>query len=121
MNRYLYLLLSAVAASIGQVLFRKGAMAPGAHGDGTILRSVAVIVLNPTVILGLFFYGLSTMLWLLGLAKIPLSAAYPFTALTFVLVMIASRAILGEHIPLWRTLGLVLIIGGFILSSVAGE
>lgn len=121
MNRYMYLLLSAVAASIGQVLFRKGAMAPGAHGDGTIFRSVVALVLNPTVFLGLLLYGLSTVLWLLGLSKIPLSAAYPFTALTFVLVMIASRVVLGEHIPLWRTLGLLLIIGGFVLSSVAGE
>ena len=115
MLSYLYLLVSAMAASVGQVLFRKGALVPEVQeAQGPVDTAIAMLF-NPTVIVGLVLYAFSTVLWLVGLSKLPLNAAYPFTALTFVFVMIASNLYLGEQIPVVRTIGIGLILGGLAL------
>jgi drug/metabolite transporter (DMT)-like permease len=64
-------------------------------------------------------YVVSTILWLAALSKTTLSFAYPFTALTFILVMLSSRVIFLESIPTLRYFGIVLIVLGILLSSIA--
>lgn len=51
--------------------------------------------------------------------RIALSFAYPFTALTFILVMLSSRMVFLESIPPLRYLGIALIVAGILVSSVA--
>ena len=82
---------------------------------GELLR----LVFQPVVFSGLILYVISTILWLLALSKTTLNFAYPFTALTFILVMLSSRVIFLESIPTLRYFGIVLIILGILLSSVA--
>jgi uncharacterized membrane protein len=53
-------------------------------------------------------WGVGTALWLLALARLPLSKVYPFTILTFVLVYIVSVSVLGERISVALTIGVVL-------------
>jgi multidrug transporter EmrE-like cation transporter len=62
---------------------------------------------------------ISTILWLLAFSKTTLNFAYPFTALTFILVMLSSRVIFLESIPTLRYFGIALIVLGILLSSVA--
>jgi multidrug transporter EmrE-like cation transporter len=52
-------------------------------------------------------------------SKITLSFAYPFTALTFILVMLSARIVFQEPIPTWRYVGIVVICLGIFLSSLA--
>ncbi len=61
----------------------------------------------------------STILWLIALSKTTLSFAYPFTALTFTLVMLSARIVFQESIPTWRYVGIVVICLGIFLSSLA--
>jgi drug/metabolite transporter (DMT)-like permease len=77
------------------------------------------LVFNPVVFWGLVLYVVSTILWLAALSKTTLSFAYPFTALTFILVMLSSRVIFLESIPTLRYFGIVLIVLGILLSSIA--
>lgn len=60
-------------------------------------------------------FGLAAVLWLWILKKFPFNQAYPLTSLSFVFGMIAAWLILGESIPYWRWIGLILVVLGCFL------
>ena len=114
------LLISAVSASLGQVLFKKGALIVGeVTFKGSIIGDLFKLIFNPVIFSGLILYVISTVLWLIALSKATLNFVYPFTILTFALVMLSSRFIFLEHITPLRFLGIGLIIMGILLSSLA--
>lgn len=114
------LLLSVSSAMLGQIFFKKGVLA---FGEVTFKSSVPgelmKLVFSPIVFSGLIFYMVSTVLWLIALSKTTLNFAYPFTALTFALVMLSSRVIFQEHIPAVRYVGIGLICLGIFVSALA--
>jgi drug/metabolite transporter (DMT)-like permease len=114
------LLLSVVSASIGQVMFKKGLLMMGEITlKSSIIGELFKMIFHPLVLSGLILYVVSTILWLLALSKTTLNFAYPFTALTFILVMLSSRLVFLESIPTLRYFGIALIVLGILLSSVA--
>jgi drug/metabolite transporter (DMT)-like permease len=121
MNARLLLLLSVVFASCGQVLFKKGMALLGTQNISAnmsnMFRTLISIVFSPWVFTGLVLYGLSTLLWLFALSKTTLNYAYPFTILTFILVMAASYFIFSETIPLNRMIGAGVICIGILIAS----
>lgn len=120
MRPVLLLLFSVFSASIGQVLFKKGVLMTGEVTLKTsMIGELTKMIFQPVVFSGLIFYVISTVLWLIALSKTTLSFAYPFTALTFVLVMLSSRVIFLEQIPALRYVGIALICLGIFLSALA--
>jgi multidrug transporter EmrE-like cation transporter len=120
MKPVVLLLLSVLSASSGQVLFKKGVLLTGEVTlKGSVIGDLLRLVFQPVVFSGLILYVISTILWLLALSKTTLNFAYPFTALTFILVMLSSRVIFLESIPTLRYFGIALILLGILLSSVA--
>jgi multidrug transporter EmrE-like cation transporter len=120
MKPILLLLLSVASASTGQVLFKKGVLITGEITlKSSVIGELFKLVFQPLVFSGLILYVISTILWLLALSKTTLSFAYPFTALTFILVMLSSRMVFLESIPPLRYLGIGLIVAGILVSSVA--
>ena len=120
MKPILLLLLSVASASTGQVLFKKGVLMTGEVTlKSSVIGELLKLVFQPLVFSGLILYVISTILWLLALSKTTLSFAYPFTALTFILVMLSSRIVFLETIPPLRYFGIGLIVAGILLSSVA--
>ena len=108
----LFLLAAAVLAAVGQVLFKAGAHA----------RVHWLEFINPAVIGGLGCYGLSTLLWIYALSKLPLRVVYPYTALTFVLVYIGAFLVFGEKPGVRGIAGVVLVLGGlFLINSEPRE
>lgn len=114
------LLISAISASLGQILFKKGVLIAGeVTFKSSIIGELIKLIFNPIVFLGLIFYVVSTILWLIALSKATLNFVYPFTILTFALVMLSSKIIFLEHTPPLRYFGIGLIILGILLSSLA--
>ncbi len=108
MNRNLvFLLLSVTLASAGQILLKIGASR----------AKVLLDFVNPAVVSGLFCYGVSTLLWVWVLSRLPLSTVYAFTTLTLVVVYLCSWLLLGEKISLQTTIGLAFILLGLALIS----
>ena len=60
-------------------------------------------------------FGVATLLWLYILRHFPFSQAYPLTALAYLFGMVAAVVVFGEHVPLVRWLGALLIVGGCML------
>ncbi len=103
----LILIASTLCAALGQVLFKAGA-----HRAEDLLH-----FLNGWILIGLLAYGVGTLLWIYALSRMPLTAAYPFTVLTFALVYLAGVFLFGEPVTLRAMAGVVLILGGLFLIA----
>jgi drug/metabolite transporter (DMT)-like permease len=79
--------------------------------------SFRVVVAQPYVWGGLFLFGLSALVWLVVLSRASLSFAYPFAALTYVLILLFDQFVLDENVPGLRWAGVALIGVGIILVS----
>lgn len=61
---------------------------------------------------------LAAICWMLAIARLDVGFAYPFMALSFVLVPIGSKLFFGEPLPAVQLLALALIIAGVTLSAL---
>lgn len=106
----------ALSMATGQVLFKLGAtrVAPASDLDGWIS-----LIFQPIVITALVLYGAATFLWLWLLQKIPLTTAYPFAALAFILVPFGGWLFFDESVNLKYIGGVSLILAGVILTSLS--
>jgi drug/metabolite transporter (DMT)-like permease len=105
------LLLAAtlLLLSLGQILF-KWASKGVSFGDPRSL-------LSPSLLSGLFVYGLATIMWILVLKRLPLSLAFPFYGLTFLLVPLLAHFLIGEKIGYQTLLGGGIIMFGVFVTS----
>lgn len=94
------LLASIALATTGQLLLKAGMTDLGvvdSVGFGDLRDLVAGLVTNWKVMLGLAFFGLSALFWLVTLSRVPLSTAYPIVSLSYVLILGFSTLVLGER------------------------
>ena len=96
----------------GQLLFRMTAV--GAPSLAT-WNGLSTLIMNPLFLLALFIYGAATLLWVGVLQQVPLSRAYAFTALSFVIVPVAAIVLFGEPASARLGIGVVLVIAGLAL------
>jgi drug/metabolite transporter (DMT)-like permease len=107
----------AVLLAAGQILFKRAA------DSNPPLRQVADVfglAGNLYAWAALVLYGAATLYWIYLLQQIPLSRAYPFAALSFVLVPAFAWIVFGDTITLRYVGGVGLIVLGMYLSGVAG-
>ncbi len=110
------ILLFAVAlAATGQLLLKNGMnlakSASAANGRSLALAAAT----SPWILGGLVVFAVSAVAWLVTLSRVPLSIAYPFNALGYVVILVASTVILHERANVWTWLGTVLVISGLIV------
>lgn len=115
------ILLSVTLAAVAQLCLKAGMnhvndeLAPVSFGlNGTGLRAAAS---EPFVWLGLVLFGVSAVVWLLVLSQASLSFAYPFAAVTYVLILLFDHFVLDDPVPGLRWAGVAFIgIGIFLVS-----
>jgi drug/metabolite transporter (DMT)-like permease len=115
------ILLSVGLAAIAQLALKHGMnrvnddLAPATFSlNGASLRA---LLAEPFVWGGLFLFGLSALVWLVVLSRASLSFAYPFAALTYVLILVFDRFALDETVPPLRWAGVAFIATGIFLVS----
>lgn len=114
----IYLILVCVAIGVlGQLLLKKGVTDIGELNLTTTPFKIIKVLLNPFVFFGFLSYGLSSILWLIVISKVPLSYAYPMISLSYILVVFLSSVLYKENINLIRWGGVILISLGVILIS----
>src|SRR5690348_7424746 len=110
------LLLFAVAsAATGQVMLKHGmqiATARAAESGGSLALRAAT---SPWVLVGLLVFGVSAIAWLAALSRVPLSVAYPFNALGYLVILIASILVLHERANVLTWVGSLLVVSGLLL------
>jgi multidrug transporter EmrE-like cation transporter len=123
MRIYALAVFSVLLSALAQTAFKFGMSRPGAQQAATVsmgeqpLKALFVILTNPAVVGGLVLYAASAMLWLLVLARLDLSVAYPMVALGFILTMLAGVLLFGESLSAARLGGTLLICVGVTLVA----
>jgi drug/metabolite transporter (DMT)-like permease len=108
-NPVVLVLIGSLLAAAGQIFLKIGA-------DGAVRLTD---YMNARLAIGFALYGLGSIVWVMALARLPLSRVYPFTMLTFVLVYLGSFALLGERITGQVLAGAFLVLAGLVLISRA--
>lgn len=108
--RFVLIFIPIILAAIGQMILKIGM---NKLGGFNLIKTFT----NPTVIVGLFFYGASLILWLMVLSKEKLSFVYPLVAFSYVLTVFLSKVILKEPVPTLRWLGLAVIVVGILMIA----
>ena len=109
---FLLTILCVAMIAAGQLLFKTAASQW--RLDGWTWATVRGF-LSPALLAALVLYGVTTILWVLILRNVPLSAVFPLYALVFLLVPVAAHLVLDEPWS-WNTLigGGVIIVGVII-------
>lgn len=111
MTPFIALIVFTVTLAVGQLLFKLVAV----RADWG--RPFETLALDPVLWAALVFYGGATVLWVWILKQVPLTVAYPFVAVGFILVPLGAWAFFGEPVS-WRyAAGVVLIVGGVVLTA----
>ncbi|MGC5342123.1 hypothetical protein ACPXCE_27510 [Streptomyces sp. DT24] len=117
----LSLLLFAVFASAGgQIMLKHGMRGAAAAVDrdgGSVAMRAAT---SPWVVAGLLVFAVSALAWMSTLARVPLSIAYPFNALGYLLIVLAGSTVLHERTSMWTWGGSVLVVVG-LAAVMAGQ
>ena len=119
---FLYLLFFVLLMCTGQILFKKTALILSqSHYSmhiSKVFESLLILIKIPYFFLALLVYASATLFWLFILQKIPLSIAYPFTALAMVIIPILSIFLFQEKLSLNYWIGATLIVIGIFIISV---
>jgi undecaprenyl phosphate-alpha-L-ara4N flippase subunit ArnE len=104
-------LLCVSLVSIGQVLMRRAALIArqsdlgiGAWVNGTTLFAVAI-------------YATAMLLWLWVLGRVPLTQAFAFFGLSFIVVPLLAHRLLDDPVSVQTWVGGAVIIGGIAITN----
>jgi len=106
---------------IGQVFFKLGVghdegdgAAHESSGSGAA-RFLRGLVASPWIVAGVIVYAAEFVVWFAALTRVPLNEAFPFNALAYCGVVLASRWFLHERVSLRRWFGTLVIAVGVTL------
>ncbi len=124
MTRYIPLILSGVLLNaFAQVLLKKGMLGIGyfeiqfQNLFQNLFPMIKKVAANSYILLGLGSYVISVAIWLLVLARVEVSYAYPFLSVGYVVVTLIGYFIFQESLSWIRVVGISIIIVGVILLS----
>ncbi|MFY0681394.1 MAG: EamA family transporter [Thalassovita sp.] len=117
---FVLVFVSVSLSAVAQTAFKLGVSRVEITETMGILAKALSFLFSPFVVLGLALYGVGTVLWLFALREMDLSLAYPFVAISFVMVVLSGVFFLGEPLQLSRMAGLGLIVLGLLVLARGG-
>lgn len=114
---FLLILASVSLSAIAQLALKMGTTSATSARTAGIGNEVGGLIQSPMVLVGLGFYGVGALLWLFVLGRAPLSLAYPFVGMGFILTMLAGALYLNESLNAARIGGTLLIAIGCVLVA----
>ncbi|MFZ1827810.1 MAG: EamA family transporter [Candidatus Competibacteraceae bacterium] len=111
-------LLNAVA----QLLLKAGTNTLGVITPtvATALPLAGAIATNPHILGGFVCYGISVLVWIVALSRVPVSIAYPMLSIGYVVNALAANALFGEALHGGRWLGIgFIMIGVYLLARAS--
>ena len=114
MMNYVLIIAVVCVLAVGQLLFKMVGLRIAGGGFQDLLHDQRGALL---LAIALVLYGLATIAWIWALRQVPLSTAYMFMAMGFVLVPVMSHFVLGEALNMRIAIGSALIITGIMVSA----
>ena len=122
---YLFALITVTITATAQTLLKYGVNVLNLQDsistdvEISLLSKISFLVFNPFILGGIGLYGVSSLLWIYVLSRLPLSRAYPFVGLSIVITSIVGALFLGERLVVTQIIGIVLVsIGVFLVACV---
>lgn len=104
----------------GQLMTKSRAIAhAGASESQQPWRYLFAMFTDPWVLSGLVAAFAASGLWMVAVRESELGYAYPFMALSFVLVPVAASFLFREPLPPLQFVGLALVVAGVTISALA--
>jgi multidrug transporter EmrE-like cation transporter len=121
-----YLVLGCtVFAAAAQVLMKFGAMhtmpAISLSNPASVATFLTALLANWQLLLGYSLHACNAFLLILALRDGELSMLYPIIALTYVWVNLLSMYFFHEHLNWWKSVGILLVIGGVAMMGRASS
>ena len=85
-------------------------------GGGTLNRALELLTV-PSLWFALSAYGLSVVVWLVGLSRVPVSQAYPMLSMGYVINIGLAWWLLNEVPTAQRVIGIGVIVVGVVLVA----
>ena len=118
---YVFVALTILFTVYGQMVLKwQVSLRPDATLQGLDPRAIASLLLNPWVISAFAAAFAASLCWMAALSKLPLSKAYPYTALSFPLVALLATWLFNDSWDGAKIAGTALIILGIIVLSRSG-
>lgn len=113
------LLAGVLLNACAQLLLKAGTNRVGAFefSWGNVVPIGAQLVANPPILAGLACYGVSVVVWILGLSRVPVSVAYPLLSLGYVVNAFAAWMLFGESLGAQKLVGIGFIVVGVFLVA----
>lgn len=117
---FVLILLSVVLGASGQLVMKTGMMAIGKIEFLQLISTPTLfqVAFNPLIILGLCFYAVGVVVWLVVLSRSELSYAYPMIAMGYIITSALAWILFKENMTFLRFFGIVSIISGVYLISL---
>ena len=90
---------------------------PLVASDAGVLNRALQLLVVPSLWYALTAYGLSVVVWIIGLSRVPVSQAYPLLSLGYVLNIGLAYWLFDEVPNVQRVMGVAVIIAGVVLVA----
>jgi multidrug transporter EmrE-like cation transporter len=116
---FYFLILGVLLNAAAQLLLKAGTNVTGVitltADDWTV--TLGRMATQGHFLAGAILYGLSLVVWILGLSRVPVSIAYPMLSLGYVVNAIAAHYLFGEAVTATCWLGIAFVIVGVWLVA----
>jgi drug/metabolite transporter (DMT)-like permease len=85
--------------------------------DASVMDKALKLLSVPSLWFALTAYGVSVIVWIVGLSRVPVSQAYPLLSLGYVLNIGLAWWLFGEVPNAQRVIGVGVIIAGVVLVA----
>ncbi|MGI0489646.1 EamA family transporter [Pantanalinema rosaneae CENA516] len=111
------LLITVFIGITGQFFLKLGAIKLGKVSASNIVNHILSIVLTPELLIGLTFYGLSAVFYILLMTRINLSVIGPAVSMGYIFSVLMGYYFFKEPITFRHLVGLGLIACGVVLVA----
>ena len=122
MNYFSLIMVGVLLNAAAQLLLKSGMIRIG-HFEfnwNSLIPIGIQAALTPAILLGLFCYVVSVVIWMAVLSRVEVSVAYPMVSIGYIIAALAGWYFFDEALSLMRVGGiLVIILGVFMVSKTA--
>lgn len=118
------LAVSVTFAVSGQVTLKAAMNRIGRIGTEQVSNmgdTLGRAIREPRLWAGLLLFGISALFWLVVISRVPLSLAYPFVGLSYIVVVALDKFVFGEQVPGLRWVGVLIVAAGIALIGLTSK
>jgi multidrug transporter EmrE-like cation transporter len=113
------LLAGVLLNAAAQLLLKAGTNRVGefAFAIDNLVPVGSKLATSPFILGGLGCYGVSVVVWILALSRVPVSVAYPLLSIGYVVNAVAAWMLFGESLSAQKLIGIGFIVVGVFLVA----